>query len=54
MKKWYNSKLIWFGATELIAGTAKFFVDGDPTALAGAATGIITIILRLITKQPIG
>ena len=56
MKKWYESKTIWVGLVTLGYGALKFLgVDvGDPSPESIAtALGIITVILRLITKKPV-
>lgn len=54
MKKWYKSKLFWLGLGQAVAAGGKYAVDGDPTALIGTITGALTVLLRFVTRQPIG
>lgn len=65
-KPWYMSKLIWLGTAQLLGGLALIAEalvkwtesGGDPqtlfTALVPSVSGLLTIVFRLITKQPIG
>lgn len=52
-KKWYRSRLLWLGVSEIVAGAGKFAAEGDPTALVTALGGILTVVLRLVTKTPL-
>ena len=54
-KPWFKSRTVWLGVLEIAGGIAEF-IAGLP-AEASAATivaGIVTIIIRFLTKQPIG
>ena len=58
-KAWYKSKTIWMGMiTALVAALVQFQVvlenaDGVPSWLLGIV-GAAIILLRMVTKQPIG
>jgi lipoprotein signal peptidase len=60
-KRWYTSKTIWFNALTILCTIAAFFgwtPDQDLTArVAGMlviAGPLVNLILRLLTKNPIG
>lgn len=65
-KAWYQSKLVWLGVAQLLGGLGlvaealvKWTEGGAATndlmvALIPSVTGLLTIVFRLITKQPIG
>ena len=59
MKKWYESKTIWFSIlTVLIALAGLFgFADFHPSAqlleFITLLVGVVNFILRLVTKQAI-
>tara|TARA_R100000329_G_scaffold85726_1_gene72422 strand:+ start:150 stop:569 length:420 start_codon:yes stop_codon:yes gene_type:complete len=63
-KKYVESKTIWASATLLISSAvsvALHFFDVSPLtpemlggAITGAITGIVFLILRIVTKQPVG
>ena len=54
VKAFYKSKLFWWGMVQIVIGVLSL-VDGYITnGTAITASGIITIILRVLTTQPIG
>ena len=59
-KAWYASKTIWVGILEIVIGAlglaATFLQAGDytPAAFALLAVGVLTVVLRFLTSQPIG
>ena len=54
IKAFYKSKLFWWGTVQIAIGLLSL-VDGYITnGTAITASGIITIILRVLTTQPIG
>jgi hypothetical protein len=59
-KAWYESKTIWVGILEIVIGAlglvATFLQAGDytPAAFVLLAVGVLTIVLRFLTSQPIG
>lgn len=53
MKKWYQSRTIWTGATGLIGGIGAYFQTGDVSTLGTSVMGALMILLRVITKQPL-
>lgn len=55
VKSWWKSKLIWLGIVEVAGGVVEYLFALPPgTSVATIVTGIITIILRAITNQPVG
>lgn len=53
-KKWWQSKMIWLGIIEVAGGVVEFIFSLPVGASATTIVmGIITIIFRAITKQPI-
>lgn len=60
MKKWYESKTMWFGIGTLLvsiltATQGQEIVKNNPSAVAyiGMAIGVLTIILRVVTKKSV-
>ena len=54
IKAFYKSKLFWWGTVQIAIGTLSL-VDGYLTnGTVITAAGIITVILRVLTTQPIG
>lgn len=57
-KAWYASKTIWINVLTTVAGLAAYgdFLPLSDEAKAAllAASGIANVLLRFITKQPIG
>jgi len=53
-KSWYQSKTLWTNLTALIGGVGVFIMTGNPEGLVASGMGILNIVLRLVTKQPIG
>ncbi len=53
-KKWYLSKSVWVGVLIVLGGIAEFWM-GLPTgaSVATIVAGVITVILRFVTKQSI-
>lgn len=58
MKKWYQSKTLWFNIIGLVvAAAAEFsnaFPNGQVAKIAGIVLTVGNIILRLITTTAIG
>jgi hypothetical protein len=58
-KAWYASKTVWLGILEILIGildaVATFLATGDlsSTALVTLTSGILTIVLRKLTTQPL-
>ena len=53
-KKWYLSKLLWLGVLEIAVGVANYIATLDPgTSISVITAGVLTIVFRIITKQPI-
>jgi uncharacterized membrane protein len=62
-KKWYESKTFWFGVAYVVLGVGSAvlnyfgYADFQPSAGlvegVAVATGVIVVILRLITKKPV-
>ena len=58
-KAWYASKTVWAGIIEVLIGAlglvATFLAAGNytPEAIVLLVVGVLTIVLRLITSQPI-
>lgn len=53
-KAFYKSKLFWWGTVQIAIGILSL-IDGYLTnGTAITAAGVITIILRVLTTQPIG
>lgn len=54
IKAFYKSKLFWWGTVQIAIGILSL-IDGYITnGTAITASGVITIILRILTTQPIG
>lgn len=60
MKKWHQSKTIWFGVLTLVlslltATQGQEIIQNNPTviSLIGMSIGVITIILRAISNKGI-
>ena len=60
LKSWFKSKTVWFFALYLLVNVAGMFGFNayQPSAqgaeIVGIVVAIIGIILRLVTKQPLG
>ena len=55
VKSWWQSRTIIIGALEIIAGVASFLIELPPeTTLTALIAGVLTIILRIVTKIPVG
>lgn len=51
---WYRSKLLWLGVLEVGVGIANYIATLDAgTSVAAIAAGILTIIFRYLTRQPL-
>jgi len=55
MKKWYLSKTFWMGIVAIAGGIVEY-IYGLPTGVSAAtvAGGIVNIVIRFYTNQPIG
>jgi uncharacterized membrane protein len=62
-KKWYQSKTFWFGAAYVLLavvaavlnffGYAEFQPSSGLVEAVAVGTGVLVVILRLITNKPI-
>ena len=54
-KKWWQSKTLWMGVLVILGGVVEY-IAGLPTGVSATtvAVGIINIIFRFLTTQPIG
>lgn len=59
-KSIFLSKMFWLGMAEILTGISTLATDlsatleaGEPISWALIAKGIITIVLRYVTKQPV-
>ena len=54
-KKWYLSRTIWLSVLIVVGGIAEY-IAGLPAGVSASTTfaGIIYIIVRFLTTQPIG
>jgi len=53
-KKWYESKVVWVNAIAVVALVAQsYFGYSIPAAYEATALGLLNLILRAITKDPI-
>lgn len=52
-KPWYASKTMWTNIAALGGSLATFFATGETEALAVAVLGLINMVLRMLTGQPI-
>uniref|UniRef100_A0A6M3IGC6 Holin n=1 Tax=viral metagenome TaxID=1070528 RepID=A0A6M3IGC6_9ZZZZ len=54
-KKWYQSKALWLGILMVVAAGIEY-INGLPvgTTILQAVSGILTIIIRFVTKTSIG
>lgn len=59
-KKFWESKTFWLGLLYIIIGAAGVFgfAEYQPSPgvveIGSVVTGLVVILLRLVTKQPIG
>ena len=59
VKEWYKSKTIWFGALYVLIslagvfGFVQFSPSADLVEIVGGVTGVLVIVLRLLTKEPV-
>ena len=52
-KPWYKSKTFWAGTLETIGGIAMFAAGEIEGGTALTAAGLVTIILRFLTKEEV-
>ena len=58
-KPFYKSKLFWLGALQIFVGAAALvgpFLEAavfTPAGFVALASGVVTIVLRFLTDQPI-
>jgi len=54
IKKWWASKTVWLGVL-IVAGGIAEYISGLPagTSIATIFAGILTVIVRFLTNQPI-
>lgn len=55
VKQWWQSKTVWLGVLIVLGGIVEF-VGGLPpgASVSTILAGIISIIIRFLTNQPIG
>lgn len=59
MKLWFQSKTVWIGIIEIAIGVlglvADFLGKGDysPSGYVLLATGVLTVVLRFLTEEPV-
>jgi hypothetical protein len=56
MKQWYQSKMINANLVAMLTVTSAFLsgeISGE-TAIATVVTNLVNILLRLVTKAPVG
>lgn len=53
-KSWYKSKTLWANIVALVGGIGLFVQSGDVNALIVPGLAMLNIVLRVISKQPIG
>ncbi len=53
-KPWYRSRTVWLGILMVLCSVAEYIL-GLPvgTSVTQAISGVLTIIIRTITNQPI-
>ena len=56
MKKWYESRTFWVAVVEVAGGIIGVIFDGLDSGISWLAisAGIVMLILRKVTSQPIG
>ncbi len=55
MKPWYKSRIVWLGILMVVAAVAEYIAGLPPGAsITQAISGILAIILRVVTNQSIG
>ena len=58
-KRWYKSKTVWLGILSILIAVlefiATFLASGDfsPTAIVLGVSGLLGIVLRFLTSEPI-
>lgn len=56
-KAWWQSKLFWFGVLQVVVGILELIATevllSDGGGWAAVVSGVVTIVLRYVTKQPI-
>ena len=54
-KKWWKSKSLWLGVIIVLGGVAEYLVALPPgVAMPTIIAGILTIVVRFLTKESIG
>jgi hypothetical protein len=52
-KPWYKSRTFWTGVAAVVAGIGLWLETGELATLLTSVTGLVMIILRIVTNQPI-
>jgi hypothetical protein len=54
-KPWYESKMLWANAIAILTALSAYFADGATleTTVVAVVMGVVNILLRLITRQPL-
>lgn len=53
-KPWYRSKTFWAGIAAVFTGIGLWLETGELATLSTAVVGMLMIVFRIVTKQPIG
>lgn len=53
-KSWYTSKTLWVNLGALVAGLGGYLAGEGTAALVSAGLGLVNILLRTVTTQPLG
>ena len=53
MKQWYQSKTMWVAILTGIAGVLTVFAGNSETGGMVTALGLVNMLLRLVTSEPI-
>ena len=52
-KKWYLSRTIWVGVITFLMGAISFIETNQGASITTIASGVLMIILRALTSEPI-
>jgi len=56
IKPWWQSKLVWIGVIQMVIAAMQLFTAtdwADPLAMTIFVTGLLTIVSRWLTDEPI-
>lgn len=52
-KKWYQSRTIWVGVITALIGALSFIETHQGASITTIASGILMIVLRTLTTEPV-